>query len=344
MPKLNVNALPKTLESKPLAPLYFLSGDEPLQLQEAADQIRVKARETGFEERVVFHVESGFDWSALTAEQNALSLFSSKKLVELRLPNGKPGKEGAKVLSAWAESPPSDQLLLVIAGKLEGSTLRTKWFQTIEKHGVTVQIWPIEANRFPAWVQQRMKQAGLQATLEAAEMLAARTEGNLLATAQEIEKLKLLSDPGEKIDGETVTQLVGDSARFNVFQLANAMLVGNAARAVRMIREFREEGVAVQVVLWAVLRDLRELAAMGVAQQQTRAAPEPIFAVHKPIESVSPALWKRRRPNFVAALQRIKPQQWTQLLNLAGEIDCSGKGIRHDDPWDSLERLVIQAV
>ncbi len=331
--KLRPEQLVSQLQKK-LAPVYLISGEEPLLLQESAQRVVERAREQGFAERSLITVEANFNWSVLQQESAALSLFAEQKLVDLRLPSGKPGKEGAAVLSEWCASPPPDKILLIRAGKLEGSAQRAKWFKAIEQVGVVVQIWPLELGRIPDWVLQRMSSAGLQATRGAATLIAQRVEGNLLAAVQEIEKLSLLTEPGQRVDEALVLQLVADSARFDPFQLADAMLLGERARALRILQGLREEGMAIQVILWAIVRDLKELAAVGS---------EPNLSRYKPLEYVPAALWKRRMPMMAALLRRLQPQQIRQLLHYAGEIDRAGKGMADSDPWIGLERLLLKA-
>ncbi len=319
---------------KGLAPVYLLSGDEPLLLQEAADQVIQAARNAGFEERAIFTVESGFHWSTLQEEGAALSLFAEKKMIDLRLPTGKPGKEGGAALVEWCQRPPEEKVLLIRSGKLDGAVQRAKWFKAIEQAGVVVQIWPLELRQIPNWIMQRMRGAGLDATPGAAALIAERVEGNLLAAVQEVEKLSLLSEPGQPIDEAMALHLVADSARFDPFQLADAMLAGERARALRILHGLREEGTAIQVVLWAIVRDLRELAAVGSESNLAR---------HKPLEYIPAPLWKRRMPLLGAILRRLRPRQIQQLVKRAGEIDRAGKGMAESDPWIGLETLVVQA-
>ena len=250
-----------------LAPIYLISSDEPLLLQEAADQILQAARQTGFEERALYSVGAGFHWSDLQQEGAALSLFAEKKIIDLRLPTGKPGKEGGAMLTEWSHSPPDDKILVIRSGKLDGASQRAKWFKAIEKAGVTVQIWPMELRQIPNWIMQRMRVAGINATPGAAALVAERIEGNLLAAVQEIEKLSLLTNKGDQVDETMVMTLVADSARYDPFQLADAILGGERARALHILYGLKEEGVAIQIILWAIVRDLRELAAIGNLQR-----------------------------------------------------------------------------
>ena len=177
---------------KGLLPIYLVSGDEPLQVAEVCDAIRARARDKGCSERLVFNVEAGFDWDALLQARDSLSLFAEQRVVELRLPTGKPGEAGAKALIAYAARPPAGDVLLVMSGKIDKDAQRSKWFAALDQAGVVVQVWPLGIAQLPAWIERRMRVKGLQPSVEAVSLLAERVEGNLQACAQEIEKLLLL--------------------------------------------------------------------------------------------------------------------------------------------------------
>lgn len=212
-----------------LAPVYIISGDDPLLCQEAADAIRAAARQQGFDERQVFAADASFDWGTLLQAGASMSLFAEKRLLELRLPSGKPGDKGAAAFIEYCARPAEDTVLLISLPKLDGAAQKTKWGKALVEGPQTqfVQIWPVDANQLPSWIRQRLSQAGLSASQDAVELIAARVEGNLLAAAQEIEKLKLMAEGGQ-ITVETVQAAVADSARFDVFGLTDAILNGEA--------------------------------------------------------------------------------------------------------------------
>ncbi|RMN31989.1 DNA polymerase III, delta subunit, partial [Pseudomonas cannabina] len=255
-----------------LAPVYVISGDDPLLCQEAADAIRAAARQQGFDERQVFSADASFDWGTLLQAGASMSLFAERRLLELRLPSGKPGDKGAAALMEYCARPAEDTLLLISLPKLDGSAQKTKWGKALVEGAQTqfVQIWPVDIGQLPQWIRQRLSQAGLAATQDAVELIAARVEGNLLAAAQEIEKLKLMAEEGQ-ITVETVQAAVADSARFDVFGLTDAVLNGEAAHALRMLEGLRGEGVETPVILWALTRELRALANMS--QQFSQGVP-----------------------------------------------------------------------
>ncbi|HEX7029840.1 MAG TPA: DNA polymerase III subunit delta [Gammaproteobacteria bacterium] len=324
--KLYPDKLAAHLARGPLAPVWLIAGDEPLQVGEAADAVRAAARREGYASREVFFVERGFDWQSLRAAGESLSLFAEKRLLELRLPNGKPGDNGAKVLTEFAARPPEDTVLLVVSGKVDK---KNKWVGALEKAGVLVEAWPIDAAALPRWIADRMAGAGLAADREAAQLLADRVEGNLLAAAQEIDKLALLVE-GNRADADAVREAVADSARFDIFQLADAALAADAVRALRMLDALRAEGAEAVLVVWALAREIRMLAEMAfkVAGGQSP-------------ERVSAGVWpKKRQPVVARALQRLPVKAWERLLLEVALIDRQVKGMRRGDAWRNIERLV----
>ncbi|KNX76392.1 DNA polymerase III subunit delta [Pseudomonas sp. 250J] len=318
-----------------LAPVYIVSGDDPLLCQEAADAIRGAARQQGYDERQVFSADANFDWGNLLLAGASLSLFAQRRLLELRLPSGKPGDKGAAALMEYCANPAEDTLLLISLPKLDGSAQKTKWGKALIEgtHCQFIQIWPVDAQQLPQWINQRLSQAGLSAQRDAVDLIAARVEGNLLAAAQEIEKLKLLAE-GNQITVETVQAAVADSARFDVFGLVDAILNGEAAHALRMLEGLRGEGVEPPVILWALARELRLLA--GLAQQFSQGVP-----LDKAFSQARPPVWDKRRPLVSKALQRLSAQRWAMLLQDAQRIDAQIKGQAEGSPWTSLARLSL---
>ena len=331
--KLNPAQLGKHLQGA-LAPVYVISGDEPLLCQEAADAIRAATREQGFSERLVFNADNNFDWGNLLQAGASLSLFAEKRLLELRLGNGKPSDKGAALLEYLAR-PAEDTVLLISLPKLDGNAQKSKWGKALIEgaHTQFVQIWPVDAHQLPQWIRQRLAQSGLSASAEAVDMIAIRVEGNLLAAAQEIEKLKLLAE-GTQIDVDTVQAAVADSARFDVFGLIDAALNGEAAHALRMLEGLRGEGVEPPVILWALAREIRLLAT--IAQQYAQGMP-----LDKAFSAARPPVWDKRRPLVSKALQRLSATRWAALLQDAQQIDAQIKGQAQGDPWTGLSLLTL---
>ncbi|MFP6849906.1 MAG: DNA polymerase III subunit delta [Pseudomonas sp.] len=331
--KLNPAQLSKHLQGS-LSPVYVVSGDEPLLCQEAADAIRAATRQQGFSERQVFNADNNFDWGNLLQAGASLSLFADKRLLELRIPSGKLSDKGSALLEYLAR-PAEDTVLLINLPKLDGSAQKSKWGKALVDGAQTqfVQIWPVDANQLPQWIRQRLAQSGLNASAEAVDMIAIRVEGNLLAAAQEIEKLKLLAE-GNQIDVDTVHASVADSARFDVFGLIDAALNGEAAHALRMLEGLRGEGVEPPVILWALAREIRLLAT--IAQQYAQGIP-----LEKAFSSARPPVWDKRRPLVSKALQRLSATRWAALLLDAQQIDAQIKGQASGDPWRGLSMLTL---
>jgi DNA polymerase-3 subunit delta len=315
----------------PLAPVYFISGDEPLRVMETADAVRAQARKQGYDEREVLTVQPGFDWSTLESTAGSLSLFSQRRVIDLRLPTGKPGDAGSKALRAYAEQPPEETILLITAGKLEQSARRSKWVQALDRAGVVVFVWPLDTQQFPAWVRTRMRQRGLEPTTEAVSLLAERVEGNLLACVQEIDKLYLLQGEGP-VDAAAITAMVADSARFDVFTLVDAALGGDGVRCARILHGLQGEGVAAPMVLWALTRELRQLAMMADAVAGGEAIPKVLARFR---------VWQGRKRATGQALGRLSSVACRDLLQRCAEVERVIKGRASGNPWDELLQLAL---
>lgn len=315
--------------NKNLAPIYLLSSDEPFLLQEAADTVRAAAREQGFDERQLLQVDQKFDWHCLQLETQNPSLFAEKKLLELRLPNAKPGDKGSKALQEYVANAPADIVLLLVFGKLDASAMRSKWLKTLDSKACICRLWPIDTQKLPGWINQRLQQRGLSAERDAVLLLAEKVEGNLLAAAQEVDKLAL-SASGQQLDVDTVRQAIGDSARYSVFNLLDACLQGKAADAQRMLAGLRGEGVDTLALLWVFAKEIRLLLAIHYAMQAGMSAQQ---AMH------NMKVWKNRAALVNRALQNSTPRQLEQLLLLAGAIDQASKGMRKANAWDELASL-----
>ena len=312
---------------KGLLPVYFFSGDEPLQLGEAADAVRRHAREQGFTEREVMHVDKGFDWNELLAASNAMSLFAERRVIDLRLPSGKPGKDGGAALAEYAARPPEDTVLLISSGKVDKRSQSAKWYTALDKIGGTLQVWPVEAPEMPRWLDQRLRSRGLQPEQEAVRIIAERVEGNLLAAAQEVDKLVLLIGEGA-LSVAQVEAAVADSARFDVFGLVDAALEGDAPRLTRMLDGLRGEGVEPILVLWALTRELRSLADMALQIESG-----------KGIDGVLGRVWGKRKGPVKLGLQRHNRVRWQQMLRRAARLDRVIKGAAPGNAWDELLQL-----
>lgn len=324
---------PHELESslaRGLRPVYLVSGDEPLQSQECTDQLRAACRNEGFSDRQVFTVDPHFDWSRVLAECNSLSLFSERRLIEIRLPSGKPGAEGSAVLREIAGRGNGENVLLVVAGKLERDAGRAAWVKAIEEAGAWIQVWPLRRRELPAWIRRRLLAAGFRPSEDAVALLAERVEGNLLAAAQEIAKLELLAEPGP-LDAQGLASVVADSARFGIFDLADRTLEGDRAAAVRTLLALRGEGVEAALVLWSLSEEIRRL--VRLARHRARGLP---------MDQALRAERLTAKPHFDAAINRIGPSGLHRLLRRCADIDRCIKGLERREPWDELLELVIR--
>ncbi|MCC5860347.1 MAG: DNA polymerase III subunit delta [Gammaproteobacteria bacterium] len=311
---------------------WLIAGDEPLLVAEAADQVRAAARSQGYTQRELHIVERGFDWDALRTSSQNLSLFAERRIVELRLASARPGERGGAVLAGLAAEPDPDRLVLVTAPKLDAAAARARWIKAFESHGVFAQAWPVEATAMPGWIAARLRRQGLAADREAIELLASRCEGNLLAASQEIDKLALLVVAGQRIGVEEVLAWAGDSARFDVFRLADAALAGDARRALHVLAGLRREGVEPVLISWSLIKELRTLISL-------RAKLRSSSAIDRLLEAER--IWPRRRPLFRKALLRLTPDRLAELQQLAARTDLAIKGQAHGQPWSLLGEFIL---
>jgi DNA polymerase-3 subunit delta len=309
-----------------LLPVYLISGDEPLLVGEAADAVRARARALGFSERETHFMERGAAWDSVSAAVNNLSLFAARRIIEIRLPSGKPGVAGGAALAKLAQMRDPDLLILVIAPRLDRDAQSASWVKAIESHGASLPVWPIDAEHRIAWLQERCRRLGLQADDAALEVLAERTEGNLLAAHQELEKLRLLfPDTGARVGADAVLASVADSARFDVAQLGEAALAGDTARALHVLAGLRAEGVEPTLVLWAVNKAVRDL-----WHAQTGAA------------GAAPRGWQRQSAALAKGLERAREVPFTRVVIRAERADRMIKGRLTGDAWDEIALLATE--
>lgn len=313
-----------------LAPLYVIWGDEPLAMLEAEDALRAAALEAGHE-RTVFTVQGRFDWSVIFGHADSFSLFAQKKLVEIRIPSGKPGADGGAALARYAGSLPADTVSIVSLPGLEWKQTKSKWFETLSAKAAVIQSREVPLEQLPAWIGRRLAANRQQASREALEFLAGRLEGNLLAARQEIDKLSLLLPPGT-LSLEDVQQAVTDVSRFEVADLQDALLAGDSGRCARILDSLRQEGEAVPRVMWQVGATLRLLYKLESALRQG----QPLVAALK-----ANRIWDRRQALVQAALKRVSDEKLETALQDAEHIDRQAKGLAGGDPWDDLLRLCL---
>jgi DNA polymerase-3 subunit delta len=330
--------------SKGLKPIYVLHGDEPLLQQEAADQIRAMARQQGFTERSVFTVAGAhFDWSAVLAAGGSLSLFADRQILEVRIPSGKPGKDGSQALQELAEQTEGNDalLVLVLLPRLDKATQSSAWFGALEGRGAAVRIDPIERGALPAWIAQRLAAQGQRVAdgepgQQTLQFFADRVEGNLLAAHQEIQKLGLLYPQGE-LSLEQVEACVLNVARYDVFKLGEAVLSGHLARVQRMLDGLQAEGESEVLVHFTLAEDIRALRQVKEAVGQG----QPL-----PVALRENRVWGLRERLFERVLPRVAMVDLDNLLLAAHTVDGLVKGLRQpdwpQDPWQAVHRLALQ--
>ena len=324
--------LATSLKQSGLRPIYLISGDEPLQIMECADVLRDHARQEGHHERIVFDPTTGFDWNTLLDETATASLFSSKRIIELRLGNSKPGKEGGDVLVSYADNPSADDILIITSSRLDKQTQKTRWFTALEKTGAYIPVWPPETSQLPAWISDRVKSKGKKIDAVSTTFIAEQVEGNLLAAKQEIDKLCLLVNR-DNIILDDVISAVADSSRFDVFELTRAALAGDSIRAVRMLDGLRGTGFEPGNIYGPLLWDLRRVCLIAYTFNRGIAL-DKVFTEQR--------VWDQKLKQAIkTALQRHKLHYLQDLLRQAGYIDRMMKGSDRELAWDTLKKLLL---
>jgi DNA polymerase-3 subunit delta len=318
--RLNADQLKSTL-ARGLAGVYLVSGDEPLLVGEAGDAIRAAVRAAGYAERRLFFIDRTFDWDEFRQETQSLSLFAERRLFELRMP-GKPDK-GAAALIDLATRPPPDVVCLVLTDKLDKRASDAPWVRAFEKHGVWVPIWPVGTAALPAWLRSRATALGVAMDPDAAQLIVDRVEGNLLAANQELEKLVMLSS-SKRIGADLVLRSVGDSARYDVFQLGEAAAAGDSARTLHVLLGLKSEGVEPTLILWALVRELRGL---WQARERNR------------LRTAVRGGWNQAATPGALALERSAKMPLARLLRQAHHTDRVVKGLTGGDAWTALTGL-----
>ena len=310
-----------------LAPIYVVQGDEPLLALEAADAIRGKARASGYTEREVHQVERGYDWSRLAQSAASMSLFGDRKLIELRSPTGKPGTDGSAAMVAYCNHFSPDVMLLVSVPRLDRAGQNSAWFGALDRAGVVVNVFGIERTQLPHWIAARLQKQKQRATPEALAFIADCVEGNLLAAHQEIQKLGLLYPQGE-ISFDQGRAAVLDVARFDVYQVSEALLAGDAKRLARVLDGLKGEGEAPHRVLWIMSEDIRVVLRL---QNANGRSPQDIFREGR--------VWGAKQNLVAAAARRMGRDMLENALAQAARVDRMVKGLAKGDAWDELLQL-----
>ncbi len=323
--------LPQQL-NRGLAPLFTVFGDEPLLALEAADRIRAKARDDGYGEREVLTAEQHFDWSRLRMSAQSQSLFSTLRLLELRIPNGKPGVEGSKVLQAFSTQLPADTVTLIVLPELDWRAQKAPWFAALDAAGTMVEAKQVTRAQLPTWLAGRLREQQQSADGETLDFIADRVEGNLLAAYQEVQKLALLFPSGQ-LTFDQVKDAVLDVARFDVFDLGSIVVAGDAAHLARMLDGLQGEGVAPPLVLWAIADEIRALgrviALIGAGQSLAQALRDA-------------RVWGARQKVIEQQARRFTLPQIEAALIHAAQVDRLIKGLAKGDVWDELLKLGLR--
>lgn len=316
-----------------IQPLYTVFGDETLLALEASDRIRATARSQGYTEREVLIVESSFKWSELQLAASSQSLFASQKLLELRIPNGKPGTEGSAALQSYSQRLPPDTVTLVQLPGIDWRAQKSGWFEALESAGVAVEARTVTRKALPQWLAGRLKAQKQEADAKTLGFIADRVEGNLMAAYQEVQKLGLLFPPGA-VDFEQVRNAVLDVARYDVFSLGETMLEGDAVRLARTIDGLKGEGAAPPLALWALTDEVRAIGKIVTGA----AAGRPLDALLREARIFTPA----HKSLMQAGYQRCSLGQVTEALRHAASIDRMIKGLVKGDVWDELLQLALR--
>ncbi len=318
-----------------LPKILLLNANEPLFLEEGLDAARDVYKNAGFTERVRYQAEAGFDWSQLAGVGQAMSLFAQQRIIELRVPKSL-GTAGTKALTEYCDSLPEDDVLIVIMPLLDKRQRAAKWCKAVDYAGWLVDGYDITAQQFPMWLKKRLQSRALRVEAGVVELMMQQTEGNVLAAAQEVDKLRVLAQDGA-VSLKLVADSMADQARFDVYALSEMMLLGDFARCLRIKQRLQAEGVEPVIVVWALVREIRTLAAISKELQlgQARSA---LFKQYR--------IWSKREPSMVAALNRLSADEWQGLLIQSAHLDQTVKGQRYQEVgpiWYQIEQLIARA-
>ena len=311
--------------------VILLNGNEPLLLEEALDGVRQVLKQQGYSERLKYQLETGFDWNKLTGVGQAMSLFAERRIVEFRVPKSL-GAAGTKAITEYCQNPPEDDILVVMMPALDKRQRAAKWVKAIESVGWLVDGYDISLSQFPAWLKKRLQTRALRVEAGVVELMTEQLEGNVMAAAQEVDKLRVLAKDGA-LTLKLVSESLADQARFDVYALTDGCLIGDFNRVLRIKARLQSEGLEPVIVVWALVREIRLLAAISSGLQQGQ---------NKGMLFKQNRIWNKREPAVNAALGRISSHQWYQLLEQAAHLDQTVKGQRYSEVgslWYQIEQL-----
>jgi len=315
--------------TKKLYPVYMVSGEEPLQQMECLDLLRKHLREQDYLEREILDVDAQFDWSRLLEETANMSLFASRRIIEVRLPSAKPGRQGSQVIKEYLQNPAQDTVVIINAGKIDSNSKKSAWFKAVDQSGLVVQCWPVPIDKLSGWLRQRFLRRDMQADDEVLSYISQHVEGNLLAADQEIDKLYMLLGPG-KVSYADVADAITSQSRFSVFELVDMLLKGNTKRVVKIVAGLKAEGIVPVLVNWALTKDIRLLTqvsmdASSVDYQLRRSG-----------------VWQSRADLFKLCLSRHNHRAFQMMLKRCAYIDAASKGMIDANEWDEIETLCVR--
>jgi DNA polymerase-3 subunit delta len=329
--RIKLEQLPQHLQKQP-APLYVVFGNEPLLILEAADSIRAHARQQGYTERTLFTVDQHFDWINVLNAGNNLSLFGDRKIIDIRIPSGKPGKEGGKAIETYCNALPPDTVTLITLPRIDKQGQASKWFKTLENTGVIVPIYAIERNQLLGWIGQRLAKQQQKTDAATLQFLADQVEGNLIAAHQEIQKLALLYPEGS-LTFDQIKDAVLNVARYDAYQLSDAMIAADTARYTRILSGLQGEGIAPLLILAALAEQIRQLIVIRKGLDNGQSPAQLLQAAR---------IWGDRQKSVLTAAKRISLQSLQQGLSHAARIDRIIKGVAQGDIWDELLQLGLR--
>ena len=329
-----MNIKPEQLHSSvsnQMTSIYFAFGAEILLVEQSLSTIKTAARKNGFSERFRFDIDGNFSWDSIISLISSQSLFAEKRIIECRLTSGKIGVKGSKALTELVETLPADILLIISSGKLEMAQQKSKWFKALDKNGAIIQHWEVQSNQLVGWITENMTQLGLNSNIEAANAIAYCTEGNLLATMQEIEKLKI-AYPDGKINLEEYLEQIDQQSQYSVFGMIDSALQGNTDKANKIFNSLVADSIPPIILISSLYREIKNLIKMSI-ELKTNNSFESILYKHR--------VWQKRKPLISNALKKHSYQKLQKLLLKLGRIDRSLKGMDNLNVYDELQNVVI---
>jgi len=330
--RIKSDQLPQQLKNK-LAPIYLISGEELLLVNESRELIRKVANDYGFSERISFSIDNNFDWQEFYKSAYTSSLFDEKSLLELHLGSNKIKEPGSSFLQNYAQNFQANKILLLITEKLDAATQKTLWYKAVEQTGIIIQVNSINKTNLSPWIINRMKQNGFSASAEAINILIEHVEGNLLAAAQEIEKLKLVYESGHELNVGQILAAIADSSRFTIYDLVDNALLGNGNKVVRILKSLRQEKIDPILILWVLAKELRALAAIMKSMEQNKNIDVVLQQHH---------IWEQRKPYIKNIIMRKNLPGIYNLIRFCARLDRVIKGVEIGSVWDELASLSIK--